>query len=572
MNEAIEVIRPGELAVVENSPTLFMNKASQVAGLCKAIVVATAMDIKGRKYVKVEGWQAIATAHGYVASARDVEDVVGGVRAIAELRRIDDGTVLCSAEGFVGDDEPMWQSRPMYARRAMAQCVPLSAEILTRRGFLKHHEVVVGDEVLGLDLASGTTRWCDLLAINVFADGETFEFGHRTFRGVRCTMGHTWPVRIESTGKIELVPLGTKGLARGSIVTAAPMDEAGANLLDVDPDDAARLGWVLTDGCIYWQGRSPSIHVDQSKEQRFHDLDRLFSGVRKSTIDGRDRTFPTGKTYTCLPSTRWNLSAERSRKLLATAGITSKDDPAILGFVTRLSGKARMAMLEAMIAADGSRKSEAPHRGYFSKQSETVRQVFQILCAMEGIGLGRSQMDKEQPRQTFRARPEIHTPSLVLNQSSASEPVWCPTTSLGTWVMRDAGMVTLTGNTRGLSRVCRSAFAHVVVMMNAGLETTPAEEMSSDEAPRQGWGQQVQAPAQAQAPAAARQNPTSVITEKQLARLWAISRGSKWTTEQVHALIGDAPYGYEHAKDIKVGDYDAIVSAVKEPPTEVVPF
>jgi hypothetical protein len=31
--------------------------------------------------------------------------------------------------------------------------------------------------------------------------------------------------------------------------------------------------------------------------------------------------------------------------------------------------------------------------------------------------------------------------------------------------------------TRAISRACRSAFAHVVVMMNAGLETTPAEEM-----------------------------------------------------------------------------------------------
>jgi hypothetical protein len=31
--------------------------------------------------------------------------------------------------------------------------------------------------------------------------------------------------------------------------------------------------------------------------------------------------------------------------------------------------------------------------------------------------------------------------------------------------------------TRAISRACRSAFAHVVVMMNAGLSTTPAEEV-----------------------------------------------------------------------------------------------
>jgi len=35
--------------------------------------------------------------------------------------------------------------------------------------------------------------------------------------------------------------------------------------------------------------------------------------------------------------------------------------------------------------------------------------------------------------------------------------------------------------TRSISRACRSAFAHVVVMMQAGLETTPAEEVQGDE-------------------------------------------------------------------------------------------
>ena len=34
--------------------------------------------------------------------------------------------------------------------------------------------------------------------------------------------------------------------------------------------------------------------------------------------------------------------------------------------------------------------------------------------------------------------------------------------------------------TRAISRACRSAFAHVVVMMDAGLSTTPAEEVPAD--------------------------------------------------------------------------------------------
>lgn len=119
--------------------------STDAAGLCKEIVVATAMNIQKRKYVRVEGWQAIATAHGCVASSRDVEEVENGVRAIGEVRRMLDGQLISQAEGFVGKDETTWfggeieyedqegrrRTRKMpkradYAIRAMAQTRAIS--------------------------------------------------------------------------------------------------------------------------------------------------------------------------------------------------------------------------------------------------------------------------------------------------------------------------------------------------------------------------------------------------------------------------------------------------------------
>lgn len=82
--------------------------STDAAGLCRDIVIASAMEIQQRRYVKVEGWQAIAIAHGCTGSARDVERVEGGVRAIGEVRRMSDGAVIAEAEGFVGEDEPTW--------------------------------------------------------------------------------------------------------------------------------------------------------------------------------------------------------------------------------------------------------------------------------------------------------------------------------------------------------------------------------------------------------------------------------------------------------------------------------
>lgn len=129
--ETLAVYNASAIAPADN-----VKLATDVAGICKEIVTRTAQNIQGRRYVRVEGWQAIATAHGCIASARDVERVETGWRCIGEIRRMDTGAVISTAEGFVGDDEPVWcggtvkgktyEARPEYAKRAMCQTRAIS--------------------------------------------------------------------------------------------------------------------------------------------------------------------------------------------------------------------------------------------------------------------------------------------------------------------------------------------------------------------------------------------------------------------------------------------------------------
>jgi hypothetical protein len=100
--------------------------STDAASLCRDIVLATAQTIQGRKYVRVEGWQAIALAHGCVASSGSVVRTESGVAATGRVVQVSTGIELASAEGFVGDDEKMWSARPEYARRAMAQTRAIS--------------------------------------------------------------------------------------------------------------------------------------------------------------------------------------------------------------------------------------------------------------------------------------------------------------------------------------------------------------------------------------------------------------------------------------------------------------
>jgi hypothetical protein len=135
-----------ELVLVEPGP--LHRLATDVAGLVKDIVTSSVITIDKRRYVKVEGWQAIANGFGCVASARDVQRVFDeasgdfvGFKAIGEVHRMSDHAIISQSEGFIGTDEPRWfggtamvwdketrrrvqkvyEPAPEYAARSMVQ-------------------------------------------------------------------------------------------------------------------------------------------------------------------------------------------------------------------------------------------------------------------------------------------------------------------------------------------------------------------------------------------------------------------------------------------------------------------
>lgn len=133
------------LARVEaNIPQEMVARAQQAADACRSIVLKHCSEIRGRRHVQVEGWQAIANALGCVASASGVRREEEGYSAIGEVRRMVDGVVISTGEGFVGDDERMWNSRPVYARRAMAQTRAISRACRSAFAFIA---VMVDDSI-----------------------------------------------------------------------------------------------------------------------------------------------------------------------------------------------------------------------------------------------------------------------------------------------------------------------------------------------------------------------------------------------------------------------------------------
>jgi len=154
MNEtnALQKIEPMPSVMDEpRSPQALMRRATDVAGICREIVLKTACEIQGRKFVRVEGWESIATAHGCFAGAEDAERVYDnqgnhiGYKAKGVLRN-SHGEVIATGEGYVGFDEkdrkgnPTWKNRAEYAGKAMAQTRAISR---TCRGVFAHVVVLI---------------------------------------------------------------------------------------------------------------------------------------------------------------------------------------------------------------------------------------------------------------------------------------------------------------------------------------------------------------------------------------------------------------------------------------------
>lgn len=347
------------------------------------------------------------------------------------------------------------------------ECVPLDSEILTRRGFKRHDELTIGEEVLAYSAVADRSEWVPLENVTVYPEAPVFRF--TTERGgfsMRCTRDHSWAVDTRGAQGRKLIEANAVKTHHRVKIAARAVD-GGA---DLSPVDAAVLGWVMCDGTIQRRGSHLRLGIYQSKPARIAEIRELLTrgAVEFNEVRGEAtvRTFPGGNTSECLPQHSFWLTAEASRGLLARAGIEGPSDlPRLAAY---LSHEARRAMLDAMMAADGS-------GGRFGKKRKPgVMEAWQILCTLEGVALGKLGMSSvgEVPQQQMLSYDYVAGSNLSL-VPDGDEAVWCPTTKHGTWVMRQGGRISITGNTKAKRRVTMSILG-LALLDEMELETIPA--------------------------------------------------------------------------------------------------
>lgn len=346
--------------------------------------------------------------------------------------------------------------RRQTTKNAGYACVPLSTCILTRRGWLNHDEVRVGDETLGFN--AGVLQWSRVTAVHHPGVGELIRLssGNRSFV---VTPEHRWMTQKyiphRGYGAYEIVESSCLPRGPWSIVLSAESTVGGE--LSVTEHEARVLGWVLSDGTIqrgkYTGAKAQAggrkvfcrVGISQCKPHRVREIDELLSEIPHRRYVARRRS------TSGYESVGWSLNPDWSRSVLARAEIIDKNtfDPWQLAL--RLSPKARRAMFASLHAGDGGSESGYPSIG--EAAGSRVIELIEALGFLLGYYVKRSIREPTGDGWTrhsfeiaYMQKPIITGQRLQLEQVGSDE-VWCVSTELGTWVMRQSdGSVVLTGN------------------------------------------------------------------------------------------------------------------------------
>lgn len=104
-------------------PRELVTYAAEIATVLSDVIERQGLDtdIKGKRYIKVEGWQTLGSLLGISAREKSVTRLSdGSYEAYVELVKIADGVVIGGASALCSIAEIRWGRADEYARRSMA--------------------------------------------------------------------------------------------------------------------------------------------------------------------------------------------------------------------------------------------------------------------------------------------------------------------------------------------------------------------------------------------------------------------------------------------------------------------
>ena len=321
--------------------------------------------------------------------------------------------------------------RKVMRRIVPFYCVPDHSEILTRDGWKHRKYLRLDEEVMTYNVERDCLEWQPCLDVATFPHDQELTV-ITSKRGVRLesTDNHRWAVLRNTSfvkgkwygGDRRLIESRNLNTIHNVIMSS---EYHGKDSL-LTPEQARLYGWLLTDGYWRFRGNHCEAMIYQSPKKFLKEVIEVAGGTpRKPHPD-------TG--VICVPVLKDRVVALLPYLQLGKDGCAN--------IPAKLSREAIDAMYDAMYKGDGL-TSVKRHQDHFAAQRPAVRECFRLLALMRG-----KRTTANSKRGCYVSnRRTMKVMSATIKKEHYQGIVWCPRTSNGTWVMRQNGTITITGNT-----------------------------------------------------------------------------------------------------------------------------
>ena len=310
-------------------------------------------------------------------------------------------------------------------------CVPDDSEILTKDGWKTYYTLKDDEIVLTYNIDKNIAEWQKIKDKAIFYhDQELFSLGGKRGK-MLFTDEHKWVVktnRVTTKGKqygndIKLVYGNKLNTWHSILMIPDNIDYPEHSLLT--PEEAQLLGWIITDG--YWRFRGNNC------EAVIYQSPKKFLEIVGKVAGGKPRKPHPNTGVVCVPVKKEKLA--KIKPYLRNNSFSS--------IPTKLSKEALEALYKAMYLADGTVELNRGNKDteFFACIKPNVLDTFVITTFLLG------KRTREGKRGTYISKKKTMKVSGALGRTHYKGFVWCPLTPNKTWVMRQNGIITITGNT-----------------------------------------------------------------------------------------------------------------------------
>lgn len=352
-------------------------------------------------------------------------------------------------------------------------CLPAdNTEILTEGGWARFSDVSVGDSVLTYNQDSDSLEWGVIEDKHFYKSAECILMKNRHV-SIESTSDHRWfglqrrkkgsyhsgTVKrfyepcVKTTGEIK---------SEFMIINAA---HYYGGTRKISKNDAALVGWLLSDGYYRWSDRSESTScakgrrkgisasVAQAEHKYWMELERV--------LDDSEITYHKYETCNNFYKVfNYKFDSKPARNFIdrVVGSRRNKHDVDWVSWILSLNHECLEAFLHSFNLADGTMNNRGSGSIAISQNPGNILDAV-TLC---GVLLGRrvtTARNRKCQVATMSNRP--YTTAMRLTKTvSRNTDVFCLTTNNGSFVIRQNGFITITGNCQygaGASTIARTA-------------------------------------------------------------------------------------------------------------------